>query len=73
MVAGREGCEKRKSNNEGRRHSCALLRRPTTLNWDVRLGGDGFEISLSSENRFSEKYVQFEIVSKVGSYKNNKQ
>jgi hypothetical protein len=24
---------------------------------------DGFEISLCSENRFSEKYVQFEILS----------
>ena len=31
MAAGRGGSKERKSNNEGRLHSCALLRRPTTL------------------------------------------
>ena len=37
------GSEKRKSSNEGRSHSCALLRRPTTLSWgkNVRLGEMG--------------------------------
>ena len=31
MAAGKGGSEKRKSSNEGRLHSCALLRIPTTL------------------------------------------
>ena len=31
MTAGKGGSEKRKSSNEGRTHSCALLRRNTTL------------------------------------------
>ena len=31
MAAGKGGPEKRKSSNEARTHSCALLRRPATL------------------------------------------
>ena len=30
-AAGKGGSEKKKSSNEGRTHSCTLLRRPTTL------------------------------------------
>ena len=36
MAAGKGGSEKRKSSNEGRLHSCALLRRPTTLSWGIK-------------------------------------
>ena len=43
MAAGKEGSEKRKSSNEEQTHSCALLRRPTTLSIvkTVRLGEMG--------------------------------
>ena len=43
MAAGKKKSGKRKSSDEGRTHSCALLRRPTTLSWwrKARLGEVG--------------------------------
>ena len=60
MAAGKGGNEKRKSNNEGRLHSCSLLRIPTTLSCGEKgqARRDGFETSLCSENRFSENIYE---------------
>ena len=56
-AAGKGGIRKRKSSNERRTHSCALLGRPHNIKVREKgaAGRDGYKISLCSENSLSDK------------------